>query len=31
MGSLGWFGMGVFLIVLLGLIVWLVVRARDRK
>ncbi|MEO9220781.1 MAG: hypothetical protein ABI251_03205, partial [Mycobacteriaceae bacterium] len=26
MGSLGWLGMGVFWLVLLGLIVWLVVR-----
>jgi putative membrane protein len=26
MGSLGWFGMGVFWLLLLGLIVWLVVR-----
>ncbi len=26
MGSLGWLGMGVFWFVLLGLIVWLVVR-----
>lgn len=31
MGSLGWLGMGVFLLVLLGLIVWLVVRPRDRS
>jgi putative membrane protein len=26
MGSLGWLGMGVFWLILLGLIVWLVVR-----
>ena len=26
MGSLGWLGMGVFWLVLLGLIVWLVIR-----
>ena len=26
MGSLGWLGMGVFWLVLLGLIVWLIVR-----
>ncbi len=26
MGSFGWFGMGVFGLILLGLIVWLVVR-----
>jgi putative membrane protein len=26
MGSLGWLGMGVFWLVLLGLIIWLVVR-----
>ena len=26
MGSLGWLGMGVFLLLLLGLIVWLVMR-----
>jgi putative membrane protein len=26
MGSLGWLGMGVFCLILLGLIIWLVVR-----
>jgi len=26
MGSLGWLGMGVFWLILLGLIIWLVVR-----
>ena len=31
MGSLGWLGMGVLLLVLVGLIVWLVVRPRDRS
>ena len=31
MGSLGWLGMGVLLLVLVGLIVWLVVRPRDRN
>ena len=27
MGSLGWLGMGVFWLVLIGLVVWLVVRS----
>ena len=31
MGSLGWLGMGVLFLVLVGLIVWLVVRPRDRN
>ena len=31
MGSLGWLGMGVLLLVLVGLTVWLVVRPRDRN
>jgi hypothetical protein len=31
MGSLGWLGMGVLLLVLVGLIVWLVQRPRDRN
>ena len=31
MGSLGWLGMGVLLLVLVGLIVWLVMRPRDRN
>jgi Predicted membrane protein (DUF2078). len=26
MGSVGWFGMGLFWLILLGLIIWLVVR-----
>jgi len=31
MGSLGGLGMGVLFLVLVGLIVWLVVRPRDRN
>ena len=31
MGSLGWLGMGVLFLILVGLIVWLVVRPRDRN
>jgi len=31
MGSLGWFAMGLLLLVLVGLTVWLVVRPRDRN
>jgi hypothetical protein len=31
MGSLGWLGMGVLFLLLVGLIVWLVVRPRDRN
>lgn len=31
MGSLGWLGIGVLLLVLVGVIVWLVVRPRDRN
>jgi putative membrane protein len=30
-GSLGWLGMGVFWLILLGLIVWLVVRLLPRS
>ena len=31
MGSFGWLAMGVFLLVLVGLVVWLVARPRDRS
>jgi len=31
MGSLGWLGMGVLFLIPVGLIVWLVVRPRDRN
>jgi hypothetical protein len=31
MSSLGWLGMGVLFLVLVGLIVWLVLRPRDRN
>ena len=29
MGSLGWLGMGVFVLILLGLVGWLVVRQKS--
>ena len=31
MGAFGWLAMGVFLLVLVGLVVWLVARPRDRS
>lgn len=31
MGVFGWLAMGVFLLVLVGLVVWLVARPRDRS
>ena len=31
MGAFGWLVMGLFLVVLVGLVVWLVARPRDRS
>ena len=31
MGSFGWLATGVFILVLVGLVVWLVARPRDRS